>query len=444
MAKKSTISRRTLLKGMLGGATVAIGLPVLDIFCNGNGTALADGSPFPRRFGAWFWGNGNLPERWTPLSEGPNYMLSEQLAGLAPVRDDVTVITGTVAASVAREPHLDGSASFLSGTPIVETGQHEILAPTLDTLVRDAIGGATSFRSLNAGVQPGLGNNTVSINGPGSANPATVDPLTLYRTVFGEGFVLPGEEPVIDPMWQLRRSALSSVMEESSRLRSRLGTHDQRRLDEHLNGVRELELRLLRFEEDPPNLAACGLAPLPADEYPEVNSRPQMKERHRVVADILTMALACDRTRVIHTMFTSAGNNTRFPGVATGHHELSHKVDAASQDQLTHIVKQIIDEYAYFVQAMGAVSEGDGRLIDNVALLATSGCSFGAEHEITEYPILVAGSAGGRLVTGQHLRAEGELATKVSFSLLRAVGASVERFGVNEAEATTGLEGFEV
>ena len=125
-------------------------------------------------------------------------------------------------------------------------------------------------------------------------------------------------------------------------------------------------------------------------------------------------------------------------------HELSHKIDAVSQDQLTSIVQQIIEEYAYFVQALARVPEGDGRLLDNMALVATSDCSFGAEHEITEYPILIAGSAGGALVTGQHLRAVGEVASKVSFSLLRAVGASVDRFGVNEAEATTGLSGLEV
>lgn len=443
MAKK-TISRRTLLKGIAaGGATVAIGLPTLDIFCNPNGTALAQGSPFPVRFGAWIWGNGNIPERWTPLTLGRDYQLSTQLSGLMPVRNDVTVITGTIAASVAREPHNDGSASFLAGTPILATGQHDILAPTIDVLARNAIGGVTAFGSIQAGVEPDLANSTVSVNGPGSSNPATVDPLSLYQKLFGEGFALPGEEPVIDPMWQLRRSALSSVMEESATLRSQLGTHDQRRLDEHLDGIRELELRLLRFEEDPPNLAACGLARIPLEAYPEVNSRPQMKERHRIIADLLTMALACDRTRVVHTMFTRGGSNVRFPGVATGHHELSHKIDPTSQDQLDVIVKQIVDEYAYFVQALANVQEGDKRLLDNVALLATSDCSFGAEHDIIEYPILVAGSAGGALVSGEHIRAEGEVASKVCFSLLRAIGASVQVFGANEARATTGLTGFE-
>ena len=99
------------------------------------------------------------------------------------------------------------------------------------------------------------------------------------------------------------------------------------------------------------------LARVPLEAYPEVNSRPQMKERHRIIADLLTMALACDRTRVVHTMFSRGGSNVRYPGVATGHHELSHKIDPTSQDQLDVIVKQIVDEYAYFVSALAAVPE---------------------------------------------------------------------------------------
>ena len=47
-----------------------------------------------------------------------------------------------LAASVAREPHNDGSASFLAGTPILATGQHDILAPTIDVLASESIGGA--------------------------------------------------------------------------------------------------------------------------------------------------------------------------------------------------------------------------------------------------------------------------------------------------------------
>ena len=40
-----------------GHGSVAVGLPLLDVFLNENGTALAaTGQPLPARFGTWFLG----------------------------------------------------------------------------------------------------------------------------------------------------------------------------------------------------------------------------------------------------------------------------------------------------------------------------------------------------------------------------------------------------
>ena len=55
-------SRRAVLRGLLQGSAISVGLPVLDVFLNGNGTALAAGGPLPLRFGTWFWGCGMTPE----------------------------------------------------------------------------------------------------------------------------------------------------------------------------------------------------------------------------------------------------------------------------------------------------------------------------------------------------------------------------------------------
>jgi hypothetical protein len=64
------MNRRRILRGMLGGTAVTIGMPFLDCFLNGNGTALASGAPLPSCFGTWFWGLGLNPGRWEPKTEG--------------------------------------------------------------------------------------------------------------------------------------------------------------------------------------------------------------------------------------------------------------------------------------------------------------------------------------------------------------------------------------
>ncbi|MEZ4475242.1 MAG: DUF1552 domain-containing protein [bacterium] len=85
--------RRAILRGLLGGAAVTVGLPLLEIF--GDGRAHAAGGGFPKRFGMFFWGNGTQPDRWNPADTGPGYRLSEQLAPLGDLSAHVTVVSGT-------------------------------------------------------------------------------------------------------------------------------------------------------------------------------------------------------------------------------------------------------------------------------------------------------------------------------------------------------------
>ncbi|MGE3336073.1 MAG: hypothetical protein AB7I36_20755, partial [Rhodospirillaceae bacterium] len=82
----SDLNRRRVLKGMLGGGAVTVGLPLLNYFLNTNGTALADGSPMPLRFGTWFWGLGMQQGIFTPSKVGANYDLKEESAFFKPIQ----------------------------------------------------------------------------------------------------------------------------------------------------------------------------------------------------------------------------------------------------------------------------------------------------------------------------------------------------------------------
>lgn len=444
MARR-TLDRRTLLRGAFGGAAVTVALPPLEIFFNSAGTAYASGDPLPKRFGIFFWGNGVHPDRWVPQGTGSEWTLSEQLEPLAPVKDRITVVTGMKVLTGNTIPHWSGPAGMLSGAPLIVRGSgtddSTFAAPTLDQVVASELGGATRFRSLELGARPDAG---VSFNGPDSRNPPESDPRRLFDRIFGGGFRAPGAGGSVDPRLRLRRSVLDFVLGDAHRLRARLGASDRARLDRHLDAVRALETRLARLEEDPPELTACSVPAAPTEGFPDVDGRPPLSPLSKALTDVLVMALACDQTRVFSNCLTYPVNNLLFPGARAGHHQLTHD-EPGDQPQVNQIVKQIIAELERFITALAAVDEGGASLLDHSLVLATSDVSFGRTHSIEEYPIVLAGSAGGAIKPGLHYRSpSGESTSKVLLTILRAMGIRRGEFGAGAGRVDQGLEAIEV
>jgi hypothetical protein len=443
LPRRNQISRRAMLRGMLGGAAVTIGLPALEIFLNEHGTAYADCTAFPKRFGIFYWGNGNIPDAWTPTRTGAGYDLPEMLMPLAPVQSDVTVVSGMRVLTSNTSPHGSGPAGLFSGADLVND---TFVGPSLDQRIADGIatlpGGIRRFHSLEIGVQRST--SSWSMTGPHQVNPPECDPFAFFTRVFGPEYVMPGTHAMPDPRLALRRSVLDAVTDQSARLRARVGAADRARLDAHLDGIRALETQLDALAADPPSLAACMPPTGPMAEYPDVDGRPQMQAVHRALVDILVMALACDQTRVFFEMFSQPVNNTLFLDAPAGHHQLTHD-EPDPQVQVTRIVQFIMGEYAYLVQRLGSVMEGSSRLLDNCAILGTTDVSFGRTHSLEEYPILVAGNACGALRSGIHYRsASGENASKVCMSLMRACGVPAAEYGMGAAHTTDGLGAIEV
>ncbi|MCB9797319.1 MAG: DUF1552 domain-containing protein [Alphaproteobacteria bacterium] len=437
---KRRVTRRSVLRGLLGGSVVSIGLPPLACMMNSSGTAYASSLGFPKRFGLFFWGNGNVPDRWLPLSEGAAWEPSDELMPLLGVRDLVTVVTGTEVKLPNLVPHGSGASGFLSGMPEdADTGS--FLGPSIDQRIAAEIGGDTLYPSLITGTDT---SSCLSYAGLNSPNPAEYSPYALFERIFGAGFREPGEDSEPDPRLALRRSVLDAVMEDAAALQGQVGYEDRIRLEQHLDGVRELELRLARLEEDPPDLAACSRPDAPLESYPYVDGRPQLSAVSRAICDLLVMALACDQTRVFSHFFSTPVNDLLFPGISAGHHDLTHN-EPGDQPQVHEITTQVMEEYAYLVDQLASVPEGDGTLLDSCAVLATSEVSLGRTHSISDLPILIAGSAGGALRQGIHYRSySGDNASKVMVSLMRALDINAVSYGEDEAFADEGLSGIEV
>ncbi len=231
-------------------------------------------------------------------------------------------------------------------------------------------------------------------------------------------------------------------MADARTLRKRLGVVDTRRLDQHFNAIRDLERRIARLQEDPPRLDACR-RPEPPAPVPDVEGRPQMSERSRVVSDLVAMAFACDQTRVLSYWHSDPLSDVLYAHATAGHHQLTHD-EPAPQDQVHEIVVSVVSDFAYLVEALQAIPEGDATLLDNTVLLGTTDVSYGRTHQIDEFPIILAGRACGALKTGFHYRSETlENTSTVPLSLLRALDVPVAEFGVDAGRVTSGLSAIE-
>lgn len=433
--------RRRVLRGLLGGVAVTVGLPWLEVFAGRE--AQACGGVIPKRFGVFMWGNGNRPERWTPVGEGTGsaWELSEELASLAPFKPKLSVITGTSVHFANTIPHWSGAAGFLTGHPAGGTDEDWwVTAPTFDQVLAADLGGATIFRSLELGIET---TEAFSWYGQSSRAPAENNPFTVYERVFGPTFRLPGEGGAVDPSLGYRRSALDAVMEDLAALQGVVGAADRARLEQHLDGVRDLETRLARLQEDPPELDACAYPAKPLAEYPDLDGRPQLAEKNAAMAQILAMALACDQTRVFSYQFSKPLTNALFPGADDGHHNLTH--DEQGDQPIVHAITTfVVEQLAVLLAALDAVPEEDGTLLDNCCVLATSDVSEGQLHSLDEMPIVLAGGCCGALKTDVHYRSiSREPSTKVLLSVARAMDLLLPSFGLDEMAADTGISAIE-
>jgi hypothetical protein len=438
--------RRTLLRGTLAGGAVSMGLPLLDCFLNANATALAQGAPLPLRFGAWMWGCGMNPDRWTPATEGTGYDLPIELQALdreltagGKLRDQVSILSGFDVKLDGRPnfPHTAGLMGTLTGSLPIE--DYTVPAPTLDTIIAGQIGDLTRFRSLEMSCT-GNPNQSYSYESQGVFNAPELSPMALYTRVFGPEFADPNDDTFVpDPRLMLRQSVLSVVKDDRERLLQQVGAHDKQRLDQYFTSVRQLEQQIDVLLKGPPDLDSCSKAPVPGQESlgTEVG---QSMSTNRLMADLLSFALACDQTRVFSMMFSDRISGLRQAGSSSQHHQLTHDeaLDPAVgyQPEATEFVFVAMEAWADFLERLAAIPEGDGTLLDNCLVFGHSDVSFAKVHGITGIPMMIAGRAGGAVKPGVHVRGTTSPTTRVGLTIQQVMGLNTESWGTRSMEAT--------
>src|SRR5262249_13377968 len=445
------ISRRTVLKGV----GTALALPLLDAMqpqalaaalpsppLRGRGVG---GEGVPKRMAFLYVPNGIHMQDFIPTTTGKDFALPYLPEPLKDLRNDFSVLSG-LTLDKAR-PNGDGPGDharamsvFLTGRQPRKTAGADIkVGISVDQLAAQKIGERTRFPSLEIGCEAGrpAGHCDSGYSCAYSANlswrseatpqPKEIDPKLVFDRLFSSANAAEAAA-AREKRERHRKSILDLVAEDAGDLKRQLGATDQRKLDEYLTGVRELEVRLAKAG----NADFKNIAP-PKDAVRPTGIPREYQEHIRLLSDLLVLAFQGDVTPIATFALANDGSNRpyRSVGVPEGHQALSpHGGDKVKHEKIKKINCFHIGELAYLLKRLKSIKEGNGTLLDSCMIVYGSGIGDGNAHNHDNLPILLAGKGGGTLTPGQHVRFRRETPlTNLYVSMLDRVGVHVESFG---------------
>lgn len=454
-----SLNRRTVLRGLLStGATASIGLPLLEAMLNESGTALAQtNEALKPLYTTWFFGNGTLPGRWKPTATGSGaaWQLSPQLQPLAELKPYLTVVSGLEGKLVVTGfEHPSGSAAATTGAPL---SGNAVRAPSIDQIVARVTAEGAPFRSLEVGVTPATPNgnpdslHTVSHNGPNSRNNAEFDPRAVFSRLFGR--VVPpvddGAEEQAAKMARVRKSVLDSVLEDGARLKARLGSIDNQRVEQHLEAIRAIERRLETMPPGGQGPSACDTVMNPSVGRDVTSSAPP--EVNSAMAELTALALACEHTRVATFMFSLPAAHVYYRHLAANMNDDFHDTichgdagDPSNQPRVDTGVMYTMRCLNEFLMHLKNTPHGAGNLLDQSLIYVTSDTAWGKTHTRQEWPVLLIGKAGGRLRGDEHHNFPGENLSRALLTVAQIMGSNITEIGLDGGRVTNALPGIRV
>jgi hypothetical protein len=441
---RRALARRTFLRGL----GTAVALPFLDAMT----PALARGQSRtpPVRMAFVYVPNGIDMRHWNPAYDGALGELPQTLAPLAPLKNDLLLL-GNLTHNTGRAL-LDGPGdhgrccgSYLTGVQVKKSVTDIRASVSVDQLVANHIGTATRFPSLELGLEDARQagdcdsgyscayTNNLAWRSATQPLPPVLDPRALFERLFGDGAELSAAARA--RRLRHRRSILDFVTEDTRRLRGDLGPTDQRKLDEYLGSIRQIEEQMARAEResaiDPGMDKPFGV---PSD----------FAEHFRLMTDMITVAFQADLTRVVTFLVTREGSSRAYReiGIADGHHPLTHHRNIVEQmDKVAQINRYHVEQFAAWAAKLKAAREGDGSILDHSMIVYGAGLADGNQHTHHDLPTLIAGRAGGAITPGRRVvfRRETPMCN-LFLTMMGTMGLRMEHFG----DATGHLNGLDL
>ena len=220
------------------------------------------------------------------------------------------------------------------------------------------------------------------------------------------------------------RSILDSISSDAVRLQRRLGARDRAKMDQYLEGVRDVERRIQKAEGQS---AVSVVVEQPA------GSPATFDEHAKLMFDLAAMAWQADLTRVFTFMMAREFTSRTYPesGVAEPFHATSHhQRDPERIAKLSKINRYHVQTLAHLLERLRSTPDGDGSLLDHSTILYGGGLSDGDKHNHVNLPIAILGGGAGRLKGGRHVRLPQDTPlANVHLTLLDNMGIHVDRFG---------------
>ena len=420
-------SRRTFLRGL--GVTMA--LPWMEshtVWGDEPPVGLKPASEAPVRMAVLFSGNGFHSKEWWAKGEGQSMELGRVLAPLQEHRKKLVFIRGLYNAEALKgNIHSSQTGNILSGAPLASGG--EIRSGTsIDQVLAQRYGRSTKVPSLVLGCEksnPSVHKNYSMLYSShiSWSSPTTPTPLELYPA-------LAFDRLFKDEVNRGDQSVLDAVLEDAQDFRRHISAHDQRKLDEYLDSVREVELRIEQAGKKGelqgwrPTLSAPNI-PRPPNGIPQ-----DIAEHMRLMSDILVLGFQTDTTRLATLKLNNDHSSLRFPNLGVDymiHHLLSH---SDTEDWLK-VNQFFIQQLAYIAGKLDAIQEGDRTLLDNSMLLYCSSMMTG-NHNNDQLPVLMLGGGGGKVQGGRILDYTGKPDRQMCnlyLSMMDKFDVRLDRFG---------------
>lgn len=399
-----------------------ISLPLLDAMVPALtpiGLTAASGTT---RLGFVYVPNGVIQEAWLPAETGAGYEFPQTTRPLEPFRNQILLLSN-LAQGHGRPigdgggEHSRASSTWLTGVPPKRTELPEVQAGfSADQLAAAEIGKDTRLLSVDLGLEAsdsdpdsgynGLYTSTISWTNPTTPNPMEINPRDAFAELFGKG---EGQAAA----GQSQRSVLDFVRDQAARLRARLGSADQGRLDQHLDTIRDLEKRIAQVDHQSVT-----------DSY---------VERARVMGDLMVLAFQTDTARVASLMLGREASDLPYPsiGITEGHHTLSHhNNDPVKIAKVQKINELHVSLFAYVLDRMRSTQDGDGTLLDHTMMLYGSSLGDGNTHTHDDLPLVLAGGQSLGIRGGSHIRyAPNTPMNNLLVAMLHKSGLKVQKLG---------------